>query len=609
MAQRTATRPSRPTAALVSLALLAGACSSGAPDTAAPGPTATPAPAATTEPAPDPSPAPTVTPSSEPEPDPTPQPQPLRWEPCGALECATVTVPLDHDDPTGPSLDVAIARAATADPDLRIGSLLVNPGGPGASGVEFLDGFAQRLPLEITARFDIVSWDPRGVGATAGLDCGVATAAQINETITVDDGIDDDIERITEATADLGSGCLAAASDILAHVGTVAVARDLDLIRASLGDDQLTYLGFSYGTRIGAVYATLFPTAVRAMILDGAFPPGLTSRDLAESSADLQATLERIDRVCALEVDCGVADEGVIGAYQRLLTELDPEPNGDDLGLSDRSLLLGATLLAIYAPNAWQTYTVALGQALDGDIELLTTMAELWFTDDSGDFSDVYKGSNVAIMCGDGAYPSDEPDVLADAEAALVAAPLLADIVLGANCTGWPVAAEPLPPINTAGSPQLLVIGTTNDPATPLRWAELMAEGLDDAALITHVGDGHTVVGGGNACVEATASAYLAEPESPLADQTCRDPDGVLGIQVELAEGGYVVLEVLAGTAAADAGLRVGDIITAVDGLPAVGPEVFVTSPGQLIEIDVLRDGEVSMVEVEAGRRPWTLGP
>lgn len=525
---------------LVALALLAGSCSAADTEpTTAPASTPPAAPTATVPPIPTaapptpppatPAPSPTAPPTAAPAPTatpvPAPIPEPVVWEPCGDLQCGVITVPIDYADPAGATLDLAVARAPATDLAARIGSLVLNPGGPGGSGLDFLASFVRSAPRELIERFDLVSWDPRGVGESRGLDCGVDIAASLNDTISVADGLIDDVERLIEDVTELGAGCRLAAPDLLAHLGTVASARDLEQIRRAIGDTSLSYLGFSYGTRLGAVYATLFPEDVRAMVLDGAFPPGLSSEELARNGGDLEAVLERIDRACARQPDCRVRDAGVVATVDRLLDELDRVGEPDQLGLSDRTLLLGATLLAIYVPGAWPIYTDALADATVGDLTLMRRLADAWFTTD-GEFSDIFAGANLAIMCADQAYPADLGSAVRDAVVAATGVDVLADVTVGATCQGWPVAGAALPAVDTAGAPPLLVIGSAFDPATPLRWARRLAGELDRAVLVTYEGDGHTIVSQGDPCIDAIAVDYLVDGDLPAPGTVCPGPTG-----------------------------------------------------------------------------------
>ncbi|MEM7288263.1 MAG: alpha/beta fold hydrolase [Actinomycetota bacterium] len=565
------------------------------PNAPPPGPTPTAAPAATPLPAPNPTP-------------PTFEVGTLEWQPCGALECATLTVPVDHERPDGDTIDLAVARAVTADPDRRIGSLLFNPGGPGASGVQFLAGTAATFPPAIAERFDLVSWDPRGVDGSAGLRCVNDVASGINEVADPSDGFDDDLARYVDDNAETGATCLALAGDLLENVGTVATARDLDLLRRALGDEGLSYVGYSYGTRVGAVYAALFPDRVRALVLDGAFPASLSSAQLARNVVDIEATLGRIDRTCDLEPSCAVSADGVVAAVDRLLDQLDDEIPDGPLGLTERSSLIGATLFAIYVPDAWEVFTDALGAALSGDLELVELLAEVWYADDSGDFSDIYRGSNLAIMCADAAYPSDREQALREALDTIEATPVLGSIFSGATCEGWPVEGEALPLPGGAAPIPAIVIGNTHDPATPLRWAEQLADDLPGSVLVTFVGDGHTIVGRGNGCIDRIAERYLVDLEQPARGATCRAPTGLIGVEVLPEAEGFPVTAVVPGGAGDNAGIAVGDVIVAVDGRAADTAEALVTTAGQRVELTIVTAGEERTIAVVAGRRPWTLG-
>lgn len=600
------------------LCLLTAACSGGGAVTTAPPPVAATAavpPPTTTPPQPSTAPTATISPpqaSATPTPAPTATPlpafpvEPLAWEPCGgSFDCARLTVPVDHADPTGATMELAVIRVPAADQDRRIGSVMINPGGPGAPGTSFLRRYLGALP-GVERHFDIVSWDPRGVGDSAGLRCVDDVAGLINEVETPDDGFADDLARDVADNRDIGAACKATAGDLVDNVGTVATARDLELLRRAVGDDRLTYIGYSYGTRIGAVYAALFPHRVRALVLDGAFPPGLDSRQLAENVVDLEATLARIDRTCSLEPGCAVKDPGVVATVDRLLDELDAITPGDPLGLTDRSALIGATLFAIYVPNAWQDYTEALGAARNGDLGPIERFAALWYVDD-GDFSDIHRGANRAIMCADRAYAIDREAALGDALEPLEEAPVLGPVFAGATCEGWPAEGEALP---RAGAEPVaaMVIGTTHDPATPLRWAETLARDLPGSALVTHVGDGHTVAGRGNRCIDDLVEGFLVALTPPPEGATCRAPTGVIGLVVAGDRAPLQVTDVAPGGPADDVGIRVGDTIVAVDGRAADTVDALTSTAGQRLELTVLRDGDRLSVDLVADRRPWTLG-
>lgn len=613
----------RPQICCAVLALIAAACSSPPANSNASVPASTSEPTAVAAPTVTPvvTPTPRVTPPAPSRPTPTAAPTPSRLEPapvsdnglpwssCGALQCATLSVPVDHDDPTGPALDLAIVRAPAWSTDDYRGSLIVNPGGPGASGVRFLRSFIASVPAELRSRFDIVSWDPRGVGDSEGLRCEPDLVDDLNEVANTLDGITDELDEYTDDTRELGEACAREAGELLAHLGTVATARDLDLIRAAVGDDQLSYLGYSYGTRLGAVYATFYPHTVRAMVLDGAFPPGLSSTELALKAADLDAVLLRINRTCELEPSCAVSDPGLIATFNELRGRLSVTPGADRLGLSDRSALIGATMWALYVPSTWQQYAQGLADARGGNPATLHRLAEAWFGDGVGGFADIFLGANIAIMCADGAYATTRADVDADAEATLRVSPLLGDLLFGNNCSSWPTEPQTLPPTNSEGAPTILVVGGAFDPATPLRWAERLAGELADSALLTYLGDGHTAVLEGNGCVDDAAIGYLLEPGRPQRDSTCHPDTGYLGLIVTETPEGLRIDQISADSPAASL-ITIGAVITAVDGDEVVGVDSMIVHAGQVIALTVDDiDGVERSFAVTAGRRAWTLPP
>ena len=224
------------------------------------------------------------------------------WQDCGTFECGRLAVPLSYEEPAGEQIEIALLRAQAREPSQRIGSLLVNPGGPGASGTNFVRAWSALAPPEIRDRFDIVGFDPRGVGDSTSLDChdSVQEIAALDPTPDSPDEWSD-VAETYRAFAEL---CALRGASLLPHLGSDNVARDLDRIREALGDEKLTFLGYSYGTVIGAFYADLFPERVRALVLDGAVDTSLTGEELAfEQAVGFEASLERFAADCR-ERDC-----------------------------------------------------------------------------------------------------------------------------------------------------------------------------------------------------------------------------------------------------------------------------------------------------------------
>ncbi len=290
----------------------------------------------------------------------------MRWKPCrGDFDCTTVTVPLDYDRPDGRTIDLALLRAPAADPRQRVGSLVVNPGGPGAPGTSYAaqSGLVFRDPL--LDSFDIVGFDPRGTGASSPVDC--LTDAQLDAYIAADPSPDDAAERrrFRRDVLALGDGCAAKSGELAAHVSTVEAARDLDVIRAVLGDRKLDYFGASYGTKLGATYAELFPRRVGRLVLDGAVDLSLGFRELARGQArGFEVALRAYVEDCVESESCplgGSVEEGLT-RISEFIDEVDASPLPTSGG---RELAVGNAFYGIVAPLYVRDYWPVLTQALE----------------------------------------------------------------------------------------------------------------------------------------------------------------------------------------------------------------------------------------------------
>ncbi|MEO1063362.1 MAG: alpha/beta hydrolase [Actinomycetota bacterium] len=503
-----------PTTALAALALVVvlAACDSGGEDDAQPGtPTTAPTPVAA-DPGAD---------VAEPV---------LVWDDCGDLECATLTVPIDHDDPDGSTVGIAVARAP-ADDDDPIGSLIVNPGGPGASGIDFLRNFALAAPAELRDRFALVSFDPRGVGRSSSIDCGWVLDEDRFDPIDASDDLATRVEASLTEAVEEAQQCADAVGELLPHVGTVATARDLDLLRTALGDDALTYLGFSYGTRIGAVYAELFPDRVRALVLDAADRIRPQPDDTLQQYVAFESAFETFAAACGALDGCPLGP----GEAEQIVAEIDAELRtrvldtdsslvGPDRVLT-RDELYVALLTSLYSESQWTTLAAGLELARDtGDGSILQLLTDNYLErGEDGSYSDIVE-SFTAITCADESYRPTEAEVRAAALTALpqlrVFAPVAPDI--GVDCFGWPAPVDPLPEtLDAVGAPPIVVVGTTGDPATPYRWAVDMATELDSAVLVTYEGVVHTAFFS-SSCVRDAAVDYLVDLEVPV-DLRCTD--------------------------------------------------------------------------------------
>ena len=445
---------------------------------------------------------------------------PLSWQPCGAFECATLQVPLDDDDLGGRQIGIALNRRRATDQARRIGSLLINPGGPGASGLDSLPDLLNRLSPGVKARFDVIGFDPRGVGRSAPVRC--LPGAELEAYFAVDPTPDDPAERaaLLRAVEGFAAGCQQRSGDLLPHVGTVDAARDLDRIRVAVGDEKLTYVGFSYGTALGTSYAEQFPDRVRALLLDGAIDPSLDGPALSRVQG------EGFDRAfAAFAADCRrrrscswrPAGGASTAAFVALTARIDarPVPAGTRrVGPSE--LLLGVAAF-LYSPDTWTALARGLAQLETGSGTIvLVGFDALTGRKPNGSFSNDQE-ANAAVSCVDRPAPRDPAAYERAAAAAASTAPAFGPALAwgGVVCGLWPVPATGRPaPANAPGTPPILVVGTTNDPATPFVWSEALARQLPQGRLLRHEGEGHTAYGE-NPCTTKIGDAYLLTLELP----------------------------------------------------------------------------------------------
>jgi pimeloyl-ACP methyl ester carboxylesterase len=455
----------------------------------------------------------------------------LAWSPCdgaatemAGLECATLVVPLDHSAPDGETIDIAVARAATADDDLRIGSLVFNPGGPGGSGIEFLANVAAVIPPELTERFDLVSFDPRGVGASTAIDCEVDFDDDVSLLAPGDDAGWDALVAEAESRVDT---CTADSLALEPYVGTNNAARDLDVLRAALGDEQLSYVGFSYGTRLGATYAELFPDRVRALVLDGAVKPTDDGALIGlEQGPGFDAALESFAAACDADADCALAEVGpTLDVYTGLIDEIStvgdfPTDDGDRV-LTPGELTLGVAA-ALYSTQLWQVLADALFVAeTQQDGSLLQVLADTYLGRQPDGTYDNSQISGLVINCADDPRRPPSDEVRIQAELGAQASVYFADFLRAS--TGCLGTADPIDPIAIGpadGAAPILVIGTTGDPATPYQWSVEMAEVLSSGVLYTVEADGHTAFLS-VPCVDEVVIDYLVDLELPGENSGC----------------------------------------------------------------------------------------
>jgi pimeloyl-ACP methyl ester carboxylesterase len=437
---------------------------------------------------------------------------PIAWKPCeGSFECGTLTVPLDYGDPSGETIDLAVVRRPATNAAKRVGSVMVNPGGPGGSGVEFVKSGA--VGRGLNQSFDIVSWDPRGVGQSSPVVCNAGATAFRDLDWSPDD--DAETEALDDAARAIADDCKKKAGDLLFHIATDDTARDLDRLRRAVGDEKLSFLGFSYGTYIGERYAELFPTHVRAMVLDGVVDPTATLDELLLGQTEaLEKQVNELFAECDARRSCPVDDPAA--AYDELAAQVEKKPIGVGAHKLGPTALAFAAVSASYSPDTGDELLSAIDDALGGDPAMLQAIAADYFSSSS-------YSSYLAILCTDTPHPvgSDEYTALADrlAEASPRFGAAIANEVR--PCAFWPApAVEPVDPVRAKGAPTILVVGNTGDVATPFGDAQKVAADLADGVLLTYHGSGHTSYGK-SACVDAAVNAYLISLEVPEPDTSC----------------------------------------------------------------------------------------
>ncbi len=456
--------------------------------------------------------------------------QDVRWTNCGAADCATITVPLDYADPDGPTIELALTRMkATGD---KIGSLFVNPGGPGGSAVDYAKAADYIVTPEIRERFDIVGLDPRGVAHSDDVQC--MTDEQLDVLGAIDGTPDSAQEEqdIVEFAKVPGEGCAENSSPLFAHVETANSARDLDVARALVGDETLSYLGKSYGTMLGATYAELFPDRVGRLVLDGVLPASLDIVEVTKGQADAFEVAVRDFAGYCLGVDgcplSGSVDEAVT-QLQDWMTELDTAPlpgrAGEERDLNE-ALAMYAVLSNLYFPGSdYPRLREALGRAMDdGDPTRMFEILDARISrGPDGRYFDNSTEAFYAITCLDRPYEGTVDDIRALAEEWKATAPTFGPALAWGllPCQGWPAAGEQLTSTVAAGSNPILVLSTRKDPATPYQWGVQLAEELENGHLVSYDGVGHTAYREGSQCVDEAVDAYLLKGTVPEKDPDC----------------------------------------------------------------------------------------
>ena len=437
----------------------------------------------------------------------------LEFSDCGReYLCATLAVPVDHDDPSSGTLELEVGMIPARDPQRRLGAILVNPGGPGSS-MDGILGPGEVLSPRIHVQFDVVGWNPRGVGHHVSPECN-----DLGISFTLMDLVPDSAaeeQAVFAAAEEVAEACQAGYADIGGRIGTADTVRDMDLIRAALGEEKLNFLGYSYGSLLGQLYADQFGHRSRAIVLDGVVDPSLSVEELNyQQMVAFNRVVEDVFALCTVP-DCPFEDGDIRGAYEDLLARVEVSPLLDEDGnfVAGPGEVALALVIVTYVAPAWPLFYQAVADGLRGDGAELRRLASFYADETMGPF--------ISIGCTDyGAFTRQESIALADKLAE--AAGDLGRFSAGASyfpCVFWDEVAEPLVsgPVRAPDAPTVLVLGNRGDNATPYEWAVGAAESLDHSLLVSYDGKGHTSYGKSD-CVDIIVDNYLMDLALPPGD-------------------------------------------------------------------------------------------
>jgi pimeloyl-ACP methyl ester carboxylesterase len=479
-----------------------------------------------------------VTPSGAATPEPTQSTsggfdayaQSIDWSTCGDLECATIKVPLDWGNPGGETITLDLNKLpATGEAK---GSLLINPGGPGASGLDLTEYFGSIAGDDLLKAYDVIGFDPRGVGSSTPIDCG--DAATVDAFVVTDYPLETqaDVDAANQRNADFAKGCEAKTGSLMGNVDTVSAARDMDVIRALVGDQKLNYLGFSYGTQLGATYAELYPQNVGQMVLDGAVDFLLPEDDQAAGqAAGFENALTNFVTWCHKQSDCPLvkgADAAKKQIHDIAYDAIANPVKGNGIDVNGNLMVYGI-VVTLYDQASWTYLEQALAEVINQNTATIMAQLADFYLDRDSETGDYNTNSTVAfsaISCLDAEQEPAWDLARVDQFRALMedASPTFGWwFASSTGCSDWPFhAKETVTDLSDAASVSpILVVGTTNDPATPYQWAKNLVSELGNATLLTYDGEGHTAYGRSNQCIIDAVDGWLVDGQMPDSGTVC----------------------------------------------------------------------------------------
>ncbi|MFE4194589.1 alpha/beta hydrolase [Paenarthrobacter sp. NPDC056912] len=455
--------------------------------------------------------------------------QTVEWSSCeNGFQCGEVQVPKDYGNPGSGEITLSAIRLPTT--GKKQGSILVNPGGPGGSGVDFVkDAANTHFTQKLRSNYDLVGFDPRGVKRSSPVKCMSDAERDAAREKVFRKNTDEGLAAALAFNKSAAEQCAQQTGEVLGHIDTVSAAKDLDVLRAVVNDAKLNYLGFSYGTFLGSTYAALFPDNVGRLVLDGAVDPSISNEELTAGQA---RAFERAIRTyvadCLQQNSCplsGSVDNGV-QEIRELINAVDQNPQtAKDGRLVTGNDFVNGIILPLYDNQSWPALTQALDSAFSGDVSQMMRIADLGADREAnGTYSSNSAFAFQAINCLDYPMVTDTAGMRAEEARLLQDSPTFGAFFAygGVTCKDWPYKNTRTPAsVDYTGSAPIVVVGTTGDPATPLEWAESLRKQLENASLVTWEGEGHTAYGRSNSCVSAAVDNYFVDGKLPQDGLKC----------------------------------------------------------------------------------------